>query len=189
MEKKIRIYNKRISYFLKNSTRAKRMRIAVYHDGKVTVTIPKNLHKNIEVEKYILNKSKWIDSKLAFYSNLRKKEKIKPIKFNVNNKKKALGLIKERIKNFQTKCKFDFDQIRIKNQKTIWGSCSRRNNLSFNFKILLLKPKIRDYVIVHELSHCKIKNHSRKFWLQVEKVLPGYKDIKEGLNKYSLSLF
>lgn len=189
MEKKIRIYNKKISYFLKNSVRAKRMRIAVYHDGKVTVTVPKNIHRNIEVEKYILNKSKWIDSKLNFYSNLRKKEKIKSIKFNVHNKNKALGLVKERIKYFQTKFKFDFNQIKIKNQKTIWGSCSRKNNLSFNFKILLLKPKIRDYVIVHELSHCKIKNHSRRFWSQVEIVLPEYKEIKERLNKYSLNLF
>jgi len=188
MEKKIRIYNKKISYFLKRSDRAKRMRIAVYHDGKIVATIPQHLH-NKEIEKYIVNKSKWIKSKLNYYNNLRKNENLDFIKFNDHNKNKALLLVNARLKYFKSKYKCIYNSISIKNQKTIWGSCSRKNNLSFNFKILLLKPKIRDYVIVHEFCHLKIKNHSRKFWILVENILPDYGKIKEKLIKYNLSLF
>jgi len=188
MEKKIEIYNKKVSYFLKKSNRAKRMRIAVYHDGKVIVVVPKYLQYNL-IKRFLVHKSKWINSKLSFYTNLSKRKQIKSIQINNTNKNKALLMVKNRLKFFKLKYKFEYNQVSIKNQKTIWGSCSSRNNLSFNFKILLLKPNLRDYIIVHELCHLRIRNHSRKFWILVETILPDYRKIKEQLSEYNLNLF
>ena len=87
MEKKIEIYNKKVSYFLKKSNRAKRMRIAVYHDGKVIVVVPKYLQYNL-IKRFLVHKSKWINSKLSFYTNLSKRKQIKSIQINNTNKNK-----------------------------------------------------------------------------------------------------
>lgn len=187
MEKRIRIYNKEVSYLLKKSNRAKRMRIAVYHDGKIIVTIPDKALK-INIEKYIQSKSKWIESKINFYNRFRNNGKMNSLKFNDLNKNKALFFITKRLNLLKSKYKLNHNLVTIKNQKTIWGSCSRRNNLSFNFKILLLKPNIREYIIAHEFCHLKIKNHSRKFWLLVGKILPNYKLIKEESRRYNLNI-
>jgi len=166
------------------------MRIAVYHDGKIVVTVPKLSYNNEFEKKYIVNKSKWIDSKLAFYNNLRKDNNLdfKNINFK-DYKDKAFSLVETKLKYLQTKYKYRYNSVSIKNQKTIWGSCSRKNKLSFNFKIALLKPKIREYVIVHEFCHLKMKDHSRKFWLLVEKMIPDYKEIKEKMIRYDLGIF
>jgi len=57
-----------------------------------------------------------------------------------------------------------YNRISIKSLKTKWGSCSSKKNLNFNYKILFLSEKDRDYLIVHELSHLVHMNHSSKFW-------------------------
>jgi len=71
--------------------------------------------------------------------------------------------------------------IRIKNQHTLWGSCSKRANLNFNWRILLLSKQAADYLIIHELSHLKELNHSPSFWLLVQKFNPEYKTHKAEL--------
>ena len=65
--------------------------------------------------------------------------------------------------------------VRIKNQKTIWGSCSHRGFLNFNWRIMVLSPGAADYLIIHELAHLKHLNHSPSFWNMVERFCPDYK--------------
>ena len=71
--------------------------------------------------------------------------------------------------------------ITIRNQRTRWGSCSSKGNLNFNCLLMLLPPEIIDYVVVHELCHRKEMNHSPKFWVQVERILPNYRILKQQL--------
>ncbi len=78
-------------------------------------------------------------------------------------------------------------RIRIRHNLTNWGSCSTKNNISLNFVLLFLPTELLDYVIVHELAHTKIRNHSQRFWQFVERVIPGYKNRKRELKKYSLT--
>lgn len=66
------------------------------------------------------------------------------------------------------------ENIRIKEQKTCWGSCSSKRNLNFNWKLLMAPLEILDYVVVHELCHLKYMNHSRDFWNCVGEILPDY---------------
>ncbi len=68
-----------------------------------------------------------------------------------------------------------YNDIRIKAQKTRWGSCSSKNNLNFNCLLMLCPDEVRDYVIIHELCHLKHLDHSKKFWAEVERYCPSYK--------------
>lgn len=188
IEKSILLYNKKVSYILKKSKRAKRMRLAVYSDGKLIVTIP-NRFSELKVEKFILAKSKWIVEKINFFKNLPKSTTSRLGKNGFeDNKLKALDVIEKRVKYFSKKHGFKYKQVKIKNQKTIWGSCSKNKNLNFNYKVALLPDNLRDYVIVHELCHLRELNHSRNFWKLVRKTLPNYEKLVAELKISGLSL-
>ncbi len=74
--------------------------------------------------------------------------------------------------------------IDIKNQATLWGSCNRKKNLKFDWKLAMLPVEIIDYIIVHELTHLKKMNHSKDFWKEVERVMPEYRECGNWLNKH-----
>ncbi len=94
-------------------------------------------------------------------------------------KNKALEISKNRIAHFNNLYKFKVNRITIKNQKTRWGSCSKKGNLNFNYKIAILPQYLSDYIIVHELCHLGEFNHSKNFWSLVAKTIPNYKKIKK----------
>jgi predicted metal-dependent hydrolase len=62
----------------------------------------------------------------------------------------------------------EYRRIRIGGQRTLWGSCSPGGTLSFNWRLVLAPPEVLDYVVVHELCHLRVSNHSRRFWALVE---------------------
>lgn len=76
--------------------------------------------------------------------------------------------------------------VRVRNNKTRWGSCSAQNNINLNIHLMRLPQELIDYVIYHELAHVKVKNHSAKYWAYLEKLLPGAKMLDKKLNKYHL---
>lgn len=82
----------------------------------------------------------------------------------------------------------NYQQVRLKAQKTLWGSCSSVNNINLNYLLIQAPISVIDYVIVHELSHTKIKNHSKDFWQLVESILPNYKASKNWLKENSYKL-
>ena len=75
----------------------------------------------------------------------------------------------------------NYNSILIKGQKTRWGSCSAKGNITFNWKLLMAPPDIVDYVIIHELAHRKHMNHSQKFWQFVERYCPRWKEYRKWL--------
>ena len=87
----------------------------------------------------------------------------------------ALRVLPERCRYFAGVMGVRYGRITIRNQKTRWGSCSSGGNLNFNCLLMLAPPEVRDYVVVHELAHLKEMNHSPRFWKEVEKVLPDYR--------------
>ena len=93
-------------------------------------------------------------------------------------------IFKEKLNDFAGQMNVHFNMVRIKNVKTIWGSCSSKKNLNFNFKLFFLPEALIDYVFVHELAHLKHMNHSKAFWSEVEKQIPDYKKRREELKRY-----
>lgn len=186
MKKKIELHKKKVEYTLKVSKRARRMRLAIYCDGNFVVTAPRNINQSI-IEQFIIKKSQWIIDKLEYFKSISGQVFAKGTKKDYEEyKDKALILAQKRIDYFNKNYGFKFNKINIKNQKTRWGSCSRKGNLNFNYKIALLPERLADYIIVHELCHLKEFNHSQKFWNLVAKVMPNYLENRNNLRKSGL---
>lgn len=90
-------------------------------------------------------------------------------------KEHARGFIKEKIVEINKFYNFSFNRVCIKNHKSRWGSCSKKGNLNFNYKIIHLPLELAEYIVVHELCHLKELNHSSRFWALVAKAVPDYK--------------
>lgn len=159
------------------------MRLAVYCDGSIVVTAPFDLKENT-AEKFIREKSKWLFSKIDFFKQFKGHAIARYSEEDyLKYKEKAHAFALDRVNHFNKIYKFGFNQINIKNQKTRWGSCSKKGNLNFNYKIVLLPQRLADYIIVHELCHLREFNHSKKFWKLVEKAIPDYLEIRRELKK------
>ena len=94
---------------------------------------------------------------------------------------KAIRVIPPKVKKYAEIIGVTYGRITIRNQKSRWGSCSSKGNLNFNCLLMLTSDDIIDYVVVHELCHRKEMNHSKRFWAEVEKVLPDYKEREKWL--------
>ena len=76
----------------------------------------------------------------------------------------------------------EYEKVLVKCQKTRWGSCSDRGNISLNCLLMRVPSYVRKYVIVHELAHRKIMSHSTEFWNTVAAEMPDYRKAIEWLN-------
>ena len=83
---------------------------------------------------------------------------------------------------------FQHNEIRVKDIKTRWGSCSSRNNINLSIYLAKVPKELSDYVIIHELVHTKIKNHQKEFWLAMEHYLPGARKIDRKLKDYKTEI-
>jgi hypothetical protein len=92
------------------------------------------------------------------------------------------------ISNYSKKYGFKVNQLRIKDTKTRWGSCSAKMNVNLNWKLIIAPHRVYEYVIVHELCHLGCWNHSQQFWNRVAAILPDYKDRKDELKQISAFL-
>ena len=186
--KTVQLYNRNLEYNLRKSKRAKRLRLTVYYDGNLVVTLPKGFPE-YKVEEYILEKSKWIQEKIDFFNKTFSK-KLRLSKNNyLEQKDNVFELVIKRLSHFNKSYLYKYNKVIIKNQKTRWGSCSKNKNLNFNFRIGFLSKEMQDYVIVHELCHLKEMNHSRKFWNLIAKSLPNYLVLKKDIKNMGFKLF
>jgi len=100
-------------------------------------------------------------------------------------KKKAFDVLSERVFFYSTLMGLFPTSIKITNALKRYGSCSCKNSLCFSWRIVMAPPSIVDYVVVHELSHIKEKNHSKDFWRLVERFIPDYKSKRRWLKENS----
>jgi predicted metal-dependent hydrolase len=96
-------------------------------------------------------------------------------------KQNAEKIIKYRAEYYADIYNLKYTKIKISNAKTRWGSCSYNGNININWRLIMAPVEVLDYVIVHELVHLKIDNHSKNFWQNVEMIYPDYKKAKKWL--------
>ncbi len=95
----------------------------------------------------------------------------------------------ERTLELAKKHGFTFQKVFVKHVKSRWGSCSSVNNINLNIHLMRLPDHLIDYVILHELVHTKVKNHSKTFWDFLENICPGAKSFSKELKNYQVGLF
>ncbi len=83
---------------------------------------------------------------------------------------------------------FRYKMVRVKNQKTRWGSCSAKQNINLNMRLMMAPDSVIDYVIIHELCHLRELNHSPAFWALVASFCPDYRRWKAWLQRHGASL-
>lgn len=101
---------------------------------------------------------------------------------------RAKEVIELRVKYYQRFFKLLPMDIKIKEQKKRWGSCTLKNELLFNWRCIMAKSNALDYIIVHEMCHMYHKDHSKAFWELVASVLPDYEVRKEWLKNYGVRM-
>lgn len=169
-------------------SKRKTLAIEIRPDMRVVVRAPEKIPQK-EIIKFVEEKQNWIKKHIAqmyFKAEEIKKQKKEPALTNADIEKlcqKALSVIPDKVKYYAEIMEVTYGRITIRNQKTRWGSCSSKGNLNFNCLLMLMPDKVLDYVVVHELCHLKQMNHSKKFWMEVEKYMPDYKSYKKWLNE------
>lgn len=169
-------------------SKRKTMEIQICPDGHIRVRAPYRMRK-AEIDAFLQEKSQWIEKHTAIVRERQKKREQEPLKKLDMEKinelaEKALEVLPDKVWYFANKIGVDFSHVTIRNQKTRWGSCSSKGNLNFNCLLMLMPEEILDYVVVHELCHRKEMNNSKRFWAEVEKVMPDYKERRRWLKEY-----
>ena len=99
--------------------------------------------------------------------------------------KEAREILPARLQKLSKACSISYTAVSVRQSKSRWGSCSGMNRINLSKYLLLLPPHLSDYVLVHELCHVLQKNHGKKFWALLERLLPGAKECDTELRKYS----
>lgn len=189
VKKYIELQKRKVPYTLKVSSRARSLRLAIYQGGAFVVTLPRLMGLD-RIEKFIRQKSQWvldaIDRLSKFPKPLAKKNTKADFK---KHKETAREFVLEKLVLFNKTYNFKWNRVAIRNQKSRWGSCSKKGNLNFNYKIALLPPRLAEYIIVHELCHLGEFNHSQSFWNLVAKAIPDYKNLRKELKQMSLKFY
>lgn len=89
-------------------------------------------------------------------------------------KREAVQLLTSRVQHWSAQMNLHPSQVRFREQRTRWGSCSSKRIINLNWRLIVFGPEIIDYVIVHELAHLQHMNHSQRFWDLVGRFLPDY---------------
>lgn len=90
------------------------------------------------------------------------------------SRRSARRIIQARVEHWARVLGVEYNRVAIKDQRTLWGSCSGRKNLNFNWRLAAAPPEALDYVVIHELCHLREMNHSGKFWALVRLACPDY---------------
>lgn len=165
----------------------KTVTIQVNSDLSVTVRAPRSASEK-DIEEILKKKEAWISKHIEKIKETKERFEAEPTEKLTREKvialaEEALKVIPERVEYFAKVIGVTYGKITVRNQKTRWGSCSSKGNLNFNCLLMLAPPEVLDYVVVHELCHRKQMNHSKAFWLEVEKVLPNYKEVRKWLKE------
>ncbi len=186
MESKTIEINNVGTILIERSRQAKHLSVSVRPFKGARVAVPFGVSFD-SAEMFARSKTGWIKKHLDKMA-LMEREAGALSKSNPINRATARKQLIDRLNFLSQKHGFNYNRVFIKNQKTRWGSCSGKNNINLNINLARLPDELIDYTILHELVHTRIKNHSRRFWDQMDKLVGNAKKLDSKLNEYKVFL-
>lgn len=167
---------------LQKSRRNKRLRLCIKSCGKIKVSIPEYCEFK-QAEDFVKKHRDWIIRQLDRIERLKQPEDAKPEAAIMH----ADVYLPERIKFLSQKTGLKYKKLKLVNVKSYWGKCMGDNSISLNVQLMRLPDELIDYVILHELAHVKVKNHSPRFYDFLSTLVPEPRRLSKTLRKYSLA--
>ena len=161
------------------SDRARYARITLKRDGSITLTVPRRVSLR-QARAFLESRIAWIKRHQQGFRHLDSLPAV--------NRTEARRLLTNRVRELARAHGFEYNKIFIKNQRTLWGSCSARTNINLNINLLRLPDELRDYVILHELVHTRHKNHGKAFWSEMNRLTGDGKQLQKKLRQYKLGV-
>jgi len=199
-------------YFVRSS-RAKNLSIRINQQGEVRVTMPRFVSQK-RAEMFFRSKQQWVMRKLdeAGAADCRdsmpaegdcirimgrdypvsKKESDDSVEAAVWRilKEEANRYLPPRIETLSTEHGFVISGVKVRKMKTRWGSCTAQKSINLNSWLVMIPQHLSDYVILHELVHTRVPDHSRKFWDELDRVMKGEsKKCRKELRNYRIMCF
>jgi len=94
----------------------------------------------------------------------------------------------ERLAHYAARLDLPPPPLRLSSARTRWGSCNHRGHIALNWRLILMPPRVIDYVVAHELAHIREMNHSPRFWSVVEQLCPEWRALRQELKQVALAL-
>ncbi len=167
-----------------SSRRARRIHISLRPFQGVRVAVPLGVSFQL-AEQFVQEKLPWIRSKLRRIAEVEARSRAAGQTAASLDRNQAKTAIIARLDHLARTHGFTYNRVFIRAQKTRWGSCSAKNNINLNVKLLCLPCELMDYVILHELVHTRIKDHGPRFWAELERYVPRARETDRRLDLYS----
>jgi predicted metal-dependent hydrolase len=170
---------------VRRSPRARRWRLEVPWGEPARVTVPRSMSR-ADVDRLLTEKRRWIVDQRRQQVPRLGLERLTVSESEARGG--ARELVSALAEEEAERLAVTYERIRIGDQRTLWGSCSARGTLSFNWRLVLAPLEVLDYVVVHELCHLREPNHSKRFWKLVEGRRPGWREQRDWLRAYGPEL-
>jgi predicted metal-dependent hydrolase len=171
---------------LERSTRAKTIGISVRPFKGVRVAVPYGVSYK-QAERFARSKIGWIKK----HADKMSRVEHQAMAMNRNHpidRAAARAVLLKRTQALSKRHHLPFNRLFVRNQRTRWGSCSGKNNISLNVNLVRLPDELIDYTILHELVHTRVKNHGKAFWERLEALVGDSKGLDKKLNAYNFFL-
>jgi predicted metal-dependent hydrolase len=173
-----------IDVLMARSRRSRNVNIFVTPRG-VRVSVPYRVSFE-DAEKAVRDKVRWIEKNVLKMKAFEKT--YSPELAPMPHEQKARVIIEDRLKGLAKEHGFSYNRLSIRKQRTRWGSCSHKNNINLNIRLVSLPEELFEYVILHELVHTRIKNHGEFFWRELDKITGEARKLDRRLKSYHLEL-
>ena len=167
------------------SKKARHINISVKPFKGVRVAIPYGVSYD-KAKQVAKSKKSWIQKHLDKMKHVKKEHEALSKNLTEIDRNKARKKLVGRLNELSEQHGFSYNKVFMRNQKTRWGSCSAKNNISLNMKLIRLPDEMIDYVLLHELVHTRIKNHTNEFWTELSRLVGDAKKTDRRLNEYKM---
>jgi hypothetical protein len=186
---------------VRESNRARMLRVVAYSDGKLEVVVPPSTPVR-SIDRLLIENHTWIERQMqrvqTYALGLQRDDVVwlhgealpVPRVRSVASwyRARARAAVETTVAREARRLRVRYAQLAIRDQRTRWGSCSSRGVLSFNWRLVLAPADVLEYVVVHELCHLREHNHSRAFWRLVDDARPGYREERDWLERHGPEL-